>query len=714
MKPQNIILSIRWLLFGATLVPLIVTPGLLFPFVSGKSFFFRFLVELSTIFAVALFWYKVFPYEKLRAIIKNPTTIFVVLFFISYTLSAFFSLDAYSAFWGNIERMEGVLGMAHFLMFFFLITLFFERQQWLTFFKLFLITSVPVFWVALLQYAGVSFSSLIPAGTRPESLLGNPAFVGVHFLFVLATSLFLCDEYRNKKGFWYWFALCGVTMSLLGILLSQTRGVMLGLLAGIAIFFVLKFLKGEARVRWSYVMIVIVGVLSVFMFTRHLVFWQYIPGVGRLLTTSTSDTTIQTRLIATKISWSAFKERPLLGWGPENYGIAFNSHYDPTYLSYEEAWFDRAHNKVAEIAVMTGVVGLLSYLGIFFALFFVLYRRWTETGFRYFIAFFIAYFLQNLALFDQVNSYVVFFSSLGFVVSTTFDQPPLKMSSFKIHDTSFFTKICVTGIICFLFFVFYSYTLLPYLQVRRYVGVTKERAADVITQRSDSFLYPITFAQGDIRNIFANTFLTPNVLGSREFDFFSDKILHALEEWVKLHPRDPRLYIKLIEAYNERAKRDVSFSLRAEELGRKALVVAPKRQELYFQLAYTLVTQGRGEEAIDLAKRAVDLSPSVGKSHYVLGVILSLSGKQYWREGEEAIDRGLALKLTKTLEDDRRNILVISRRNIVQYIKERDRDGVMRNARRIVRVDPATQTDFENVIVLAERGDWISLDSIVK
>ena len=56
-----------------------------------------------------------------------------------------------------------------------------------------------------------------------------------------------------------------------------------------------------------------------------------------------------------------FKERPIFGWGPENFSIALEKHYLPQF----EVWYDRAHNVFFDYLTQTGILGLLSYLGIF-------------------------------------------------------------------------------------------------------------------------------------------------------------------------------------------------------------------------------------------------------------------------------------------------------------------------------------------------------------
>lgn len=69
------------------------------------------------------------------------------------------------------------------------------------------------------------------------------------------------------------------------------------------------------------------------------------------------------RLIVWESGFKAIKERPLLGWGPENFRFAQEKYFDSRlYLAENgrEAWFDRAHNIVVDTLVEVGVVGMVA------------------------------------------------------------------------------------------------------------------------------------------------------------------------------------------------------------------------------------------------------------------------------------------------------------------------------------------------------------------
>ena len=67
-----------------------------------------------------------------------------------------------------------------------------------------------------------------------------------------------------------------------------------------------------------------------FFATRSAPFWQAVPGLNRLAATAAldpNDPSTQTRILTWKASFNAFKERPWLGWGSDNYLYAWERHY---------------------------------------------------------------------------------------------------------------------------------------------------------------------------------------------------------------------------------------------------------------------------------------------------------------------------------------------------------------------------------------------------
>ena len=96
-------------LFAALLVPLYVSGELFFPFISGKNFAFRILIEI----AFAAWLVLAFRNPSYRP--RKSWLMWSILFFVAALgVSVILAEDPYKSFWSNFERMEGFIGIAHF------------------------------------------------------------------------------------------------------------------------------------------------------------------------------------------------------------------------------------------------------------------------------------------------------------------------------------------------------------------------------------------------------------------------------------------------------------------------------------------------------------------------------------------------------------------------------------------------------------------------
>jgi O-antigen ligase len=216
-----------------------------------------------------------------------------------------------------------------------------------------------------------------------------------------------------------------VVLFLLFFLLSQTRGGFLGLAAAVFVF-LLWLTLFEARVRrWGVVGLVCVLLVGGTLYAFRDAPWvQSLPG-SRVLTISLSERTAQTRFWTWNSAWQGFLERPLLGWGPENFSTVFDKYFDPRhYVPNEqgETWFDRAHSIVFDYLAETGIIGLATYLGMFGAFYWgavrhlAVFRRTHPFLLALLVSMPVGYLVQGLLLFEVLPIYlnVFFFLAFGF------------------------------------------------------------------------------------------------------------------------------------------------------------------------------------------------------------------------------------------------------------------------------------------------------------
>src|SRR3989344_2225843 len=118
-------------------LPLVVFQGMFFPFITGKNFIFRIIIEI--IFAS---WVVLFLRDKSYLPKRSLIFYFVLASVAVLTLATIFGADVSRSFWSNFERMEGLLGHLHLLMYFLvLVGINRTEKDWWRFFHVSFIAS---------------------------------------------------------------------------------------------------------------------------------------------------------------------------------------------------------------------------------------------------------------------------------------------------------------------------------------------------------------------------------------------------------------------------------------------------------------------------------------------------------------------------------------------------------------------------------------------
>ncbi len=754
--------AIKVLLLTAAFVPLIVTPFSPFPFVFGKMIFFRSIVQIALILFLIYLGLKKFNLQDLPIQrFKNPLFIAVTLFIVSAAISSAFSVDVFRAFFGDVERGEGLFSILAYFVFMTLSVLFLNLKDWLIFFKLSLGVGIVIFLYAVLQYFGVEkfpFAGMLGQTAQPGSLIGNPAFLATYAIFIICFTAIWFSQSKPQPWVKYVSAALILT-SILIIFLVAIRGALIGLAVGM--LFLLGFLlvtNKKPVVRKASLLGLLAFILFslFFVMTRDNPLWRSIPGLDRLSVISVEIPSVKTRLLSIGVSLEAFKERPILGWGLENYSVAYNKYFDPSYSFYAEDWFDRAHNKVLEVLVMQGLLGLLTYLAIFGALFRLLIGRAGRgmPGFEKLIigACLVIYFVQNLFLFDQINSYIQFFALLGYLVFRTSgenENQVVPSLGAKPRLAAYGLSLIVIATLCYSIYQF-GYVLV--YQAGVYKSAIATGRGQTILNASPDFLYPYNFMQPTIRSQFVELIYKNNLLNKKDFEPLVDRALESMEEVINQDPHEPRYVVTLVEALNEEGKSEPEIFKKSEGLMRQAIALSPKRQALRYLLAFTLSGEKRFDESIALARETVSLDPDVPQAHYHLAIALALAAddpvkgtlrEKYRDEAERELDiarigaKPNDFYLFNT--SDIKNMIILynswgnyeklievievaqskSPKNqdyyydaITVYRALRNAQGIIKNAQKLKNLDPSLGDQMDAIIDLAKNGDWEILNSL--
>lgn len=375
----------------------VVLTSTFFPFIGGKYYFFRVSIELALIFFL-LYWAFQAPAgeveSRFREIVSRPFFLIVSAFVLIFLLASIFALDPNAAFWSNYERGDGGFQMIHYYLFFtLLIFLFKSWEDWRWVFYLSLIAAIAMILYGVLAQLEIvktfvnPYRGNPPPGTwaklvdgRFQGTLGNPSYVAPYLMFSVFYTLYLWFRKAWQNRWLQAVTFGGLTIIyLFFFFLSQTRGAILGLGAAILAFLIYLIFQSSGKVkRWTLIALSLVIILtSIAWANKDSSLVQKIPG-SRVLEINFQNRDVQTRFWTWNSAWQGFKERPILGWGPENFSAVFDKYFDSRhYLAQgeSETWFDRAHSIFFDYLAETGILGLLSYIGIFVIFYWQFFKR---------------------------------------------------------------------------------------------------------------------------------------------------------------------------------------------------------------------------------------------------------------------------------------------------------------------------------------------------
>ncbi len=420
-------------LFLVLFLPLLVTDSLFFPFITGKNFFFRIIVEIvfSAWILLALIDAR---YRPKFSWILVTFTVFIALI----SLSAVLGKSPATSFWSNYERMDGIVTIIHLWMYFVVLgSMAFTARTW----SIFLHTTIAVAaFVAVKGYIQMQNSGI----ARIDSTLGNSAYMAVYMLFHIFFTALL---YVRAKDWWYRGAYILISLLFLATLLQTgTRGTFLGLAGGAVVSVAYVAIFGARFPQFR--KLAIGGIIALVVLAGTLYSVReadFIQSNGSLARIANID--LKSDLVVRGTIWGmaldGVKERPVLGWGHGNFNFVFNQNYKAE-LYNQEQWFDRTHNIFLDWLIAGGVVGFLSYFSIMGAILYYLFwiplrRKEVDTDFNVLeraiiLGLLTGYLLHNVVVFDNIISYIFYGTLLGLVHARVARTLP-KVEKFKVSQT---------------------------------------------------------------------------------------------------------------------------------------------------------------------------------------------------------------------------------------------------------------------------------------
>lgn len=416
------------MIVGAFALPFVVfyvASGLFFPYITGKNFYFRIVVEI-----MAMAWLSlalVLPQYRPR---KNWVLAAFAVFILIVAIADLQGVNPFKSFWSNFERMDGWVTQAHlFVYLVVLVSVLNTEKLWRRLFQVSLGVSVVVGLLGLQQlfgWAAVGQGGANGLIGRIDATFGNAIYLAAYDLFhvFLAAMLWVQEWHERKPGRRMWMSIAYgsiIVFDFIILLFTGTRGTTLGLIGGgilAGLIYILRAENAKGVRKYVFGSIAILIVLAGMLYAaRDTQFVRNVGFLARLASISAHDSTVQARFMNWGMAYQGFKERPILGWGQENYAIVFDKYFDPGMYN-AEPWFDRVHNIIFDWLVAAGLLGLLGYLSVFAT---TIYYLWQSKTFRHdesaiLIGLLAGYFFHNLFVFDNITSYILFATVLSYII----------------------------------------------------------------------------------------------------------------------------------------------------------------------------------------------------------------------------------------------------------------------------------------------------------
>lgn len=430
------------ILSGIFLLPflcLIVANHFFFPFITGKNFTFRIIIEIITGLWLVLALRDQTALPKSSRLLQ-AFALFIGVIFISDLLSP----NAFKSFWSNYERMEGWVTLAHLFALFVVASAMMTKKLWNWFFHTAIGVGLFLFFYSLLQLHGEL--AINQGGVRLDATFGNATYLAIFMVFLIFFTIFSLVDKENKSfkpvltsgfiglglvllypfwrafsvgsrvafftgpyGTWlFWLAVLGlvafimlwfnernfgaktrlyVRNSLYGLILladcfiiynTATRGAILGLIGGLFLAGLLVAVFDKERSGFRKIGVgLIVGLVIL---------------VGVFLAAKNTDFVNKSQVLQ-RFSSLSFSDKTaesrFMIWNMAWQGFkerpifgwgqeSFNYVFNKYYnpkMYSQEQWFDRTHNVFFDWLVAGGLLGILSYLSLFALALYYLWRK---------------------------------------------------------------------------------------------------------------------------------------------------------------------------------------------------------------------------------------------------------------------------------------------------------------------------------------------------
>ena len=521
---------------------------------------------------------------------------------------------------------------------------------------------------------------------------------------------------------------------------TQTRGAIVGLLSGVLLLAgavaVLRRKTIGGKISIGLIGLGLLAPVLLFL-AKDTVFVKSDLTLTRLASISLQDVTSQSRYDTWKAGFLGWAEEPvrfIIGYGQENFSQVFSIHF-PSRIFKDlgsQIWFDRAHNIIIDVAVTSGLVGLMSYLAIFAVAAWMLwgyYRRTKDiVGATVPFALLCAYFIQNLFVFDTLDSFILFYLILAAVVCRVVGEPKKISSIAWEHPRPYTTAhagalIGLSAVMLLVLYIF-NYQLLV-ANHKIYQALLTFQQADPGKQRA---LFKESIAGSWTGRFEARQQYATYVLNLTRNEAVSSEVVRpmleeALQELRKSVDEEPnyiRNHLYFASVANRAQAMIDGAAKQVIEVLEPVTGLSPTRPQVWFELGQAYLMTGNAERGLELYRQGLEHSWRVLESHIDMAVAYFLTNQpdeamneisiikrdiqpnipaeQYIR-AIRAAQRGasqyaLVAKLYQELLEDNPPKSEWYAQLAATYAKAGDKPRALAAAQRALELDPSVQAEY--------------------
>ncbi len=625
----------------ATLVflfPFITSSKLFYASVNAKSFYiYGFTTLVGIMFAYLVFNKKI----KIPKMKKNSFLVWVSIALITvYILASFFGVNSELSFFGNILRSTGTILLSFLFLLAFILSSLLNKDDWKIVGKSVIVSSVAfsIFYFIganLFKKTGTFFSS-------PQFLFGNSTFAGTFLFFGVGLTLIglVNSNYKNRD---FWFLIGALLVQLFNpailsaeifsglVKLNNPFSVLGDAQASSAVIFALIFyligrsliikLSSESKKKILLnIYYVFAGLIVVFLLGMLFTKDSYIQ--NKYIETSSSA-----RIIVWDSTVDSIKDRPILGWGPENFDIAIQKYFNNDLFLREnlsEVWFDRAHNIFLDTMIEVGAVGTLVwfiFFGYLIRVFYLAYKKnlISENEAHFLIILIIANIIQLQTSFNTVTTYFYIFLLLGYGL---YLEKELNLETKMISENT--NKFI--GILFLIFFIIFTPNVLIKERNRQHNMVevfsnTKDRESkidNILSKEADYEslrLLSASLMKGLLDQM-GNNSLTEDGLRAnvKELSVYEK----AYEDYIYEFPDHYRARVNLSYIYMLQTILGNNKLDEAELVLKDSYELSPQNPLTYGLHSLTYLYRGNFKEAERLVGEGISMNPEIKFSQNVL------------------------------------------------------------------------------------------------